>query len=90
MCAELAKAMQEAVDENQFFEIDALLEQYRNQDIKLLCKKYKIEAPPCAICAYEKRNSSVTGGIGTFGECMERDIGKSGRTALSGRRRELL
>ena len=45
MCAELAKAMQEAVDENQFFEIDALLEQYRNQDIKLLCKKYKIEAP---------------------------------------------
>ena len=45
LCAELAEAMQESIDKNQFFEIDALLEQYRNTDIELLCKEYKIETP---------------------------------------------
>lgn len=43
LCAELAKSMQESIDKNQFFEIDALLERYRKQDVELLCKACKIE-----------------------------------------------
>lgn len=45
LCKQIALSMQKYVNENQFFEIDSLLEQYRSSDMKQLCLGWKAENP---------------------------------------------